>query len=191
MRKGFIVAALLVVVIGGLYAYLRLSVQGGGGAGEISLSGSEEPSSDTSMTREVDLYFADSSGRRLALERREVAGTGRQGLLRAVIEELVKGPVGEDRVRTLPETTQVKAVYFQDATVWVDLGASIVDEHPGGAWTEVLTVYSIVNTITENFTEVDQVQIIVDGRERETLAGHVDISGPLPGRVQLLSGEWE
>ena len=108
-----------------------------------------------------------------------------------MVEELVKGPSGENRVRTLPETVQIREVFSKDGTVWVDLGASIVDEHPGGAWTEVLTVYSIVNTVTENFSEVKLVHIIVDGRERETLAGHVDISVPLTGRVQLLAGEWE
>jgi spore germination protein GerM len=139
----------------------------------------------------VDLFFADSSGRRLALERREITGMGLEGILHAALEELVKGPTGDNRVRTVPETTQIKAVFVRDSTVWVDLGGSVVEEHPGGAWTEILTTYSIINTITENFGEIELVHIIIDGRERETLAGHVDISTPLPGRVQLLAGEWE
>ncbi len=190
MKRYVIIAAVLTALIGAYYGYSRLTTPQGGDGG-INLSRSGEPASDVSLTREVDLFFADSSGRRLALERREITGKDRDGLLQAVIEELVKGPSGENRMRTLPETVQVREVFSRDDTVWVDLGGSIVDEHPGGAWTEVLTVYSIVNTVTENFSEVEMVHIIVDGRERETLAGHVDISVPLAGRVPLLAGEWD
>ncbi len=190
MKRYVIIAAVVTVLIGAYYGYFSLTAPQGG-EGSINLSRSDEPTSDVSLTREVDLFFADSSGRRLALERREITGTGRDGLLQTVVEELVKGPSGENRVRTLPETVQVREVFSREDIVWVDLGASIVDEHPGGAWTEVLTVYSIVNTVTENFSEVKLVHIIVDGRERETLAGHVDISVPLTGRIQLLAGEWE
>jgi hypothetical protein len=70
-------------------------------------------------------------------------------------------------------------------------GSSLRDEHPGGAWTEVLAVYSLVNTLVENFSDVKQVQILIDGNESETLAGHVDISRPLMSRIQLLAGDWE
>ena len=190
MKKYVIIGAVVTVLIGAYYGYLHLTAPERGDGG-INLSRSGEPASDVALTREVDLFFADSSGRRLALERREITGTGRDGLLQAVIEELVKGPSGENRMRTMPETAQIREVFSRDDLVWVDLGASIVGEHPGGAWTEVLTVYSIVNTVTENFSEVKLVQLIVEGRERETLAGHVDISVPLAGRVQLLAGDWD
>ena len=137
------------------------------------------------------LFFADTTGRRLSLERREITGDSREDLLKKVIEELIKGPVDEDRIRTFPEVTLVRAVYAREQTVWVDLGGAVQDEHPGGAWTEVLAVYSIVNTLTENFTDVSRVQILINGRESETFAGHVDISKPLTSRIQLLAGDWE
>jgi len=190
MRRGATILLLLLVVTGALYAYFHF-IAPSADQGSITLSPSRDTASTELSSREVDLFFADSSGRRLALERREVSGMGQEGILRAALEELVKGPSGDNRVRTVPETTQIRAVFVRDATVWVDLAGSIVEEHPGGAWTEILTAYSIINTLTENFSEVELVHIIVDGRERDTLAGHVDISAPLSGRVQLLAGEWE
>ena len=190
MRRSSIILLLLLVAAGALYGYFRFFAPGAD-QGSITLSPSRDTASTESNSREVDLFFADSSGRRLALERREISGTGQEGILRAALEELVKGPSGDNRVRTVPETTQIRAVFTRDTTVWVDLAGSIAEEHPGGAWTEILSTYSIVNTLTENFGEVELVHIIVDGRERDTLAGHVDISTPLSGRVQLLAGDWE
>jgi germination protein M len=141
--------------------------------------------------REVDLYFADVTGRRLSIERREVTGENREDLYARVMEELVNGPEDPIRLRTLPVTTQVRTVYYRDGTVWVDLDSAVRDEHPGGTWTEVLAVYSVVNTLTENFSDVQWVQILIEGDEHDTLAGHVDISVPLAGRTQLLAGDWE
>jgi spore germination protein GerM len=143
------------------------------------------------QTREVDLYFADSAGRRLSIERREISGENREDLLERIVEELVRGPEDPARMRTLPETTQVRTVYFRDDTVWVDLDSAVRDEAPGGTWTEVLAVYSVVNTLVENFSDIKQVQILIEGSESDTMAGHVDISGPLASRIQLLAGDWE
>jgi hypothetical protein len=45
--------------------------------------------------------------------------------------------------------------------------------------TELLTVYTIVNAITTNLPDVQSVQILIDGHEVDTLAGHVDLRRPL------------
>ena len=51
--------------------------------------------------------------------------------------------------------------------------------HPGGTVNELLTVYTIVNALTANLPAVTTVQLLVDGREVDTLAGHVDLRRPL------------
>jgi hypothetical protein len=51
--------------------------------------------------------------------------------------------------------------------------------HPGGSMNELFTVYTIVNVITTNFQDVQNVQLLIDGREVDTLAGHVDLRKPL------------
>jgi spore germination protein GerM len=190
LKKNFIAALILIVTVAAVYAFIRLTLPDRTltppGEGGISM-----PAASLPQTRQMDLFFADLTGNRLSLERREVTGENREDLLKNAVEELLKGPADETRMRTLPEAVLVRAVFTREQTVWVDLGGSIQDEHPGGAWTEVLAVYSIVNTLTENFTDISDVQILINGRESDTFAGHVDISTPLKSRIQLLAGEWE
>ena len=58
--------------------------------------------------------------------------------------------------------------------------------HPGGSMTELLTVHAIVNAVTANLPAVQRVQILVDGREVDTLAGHVDVRRPLGRDTSLV-----
>ena len=190
MKRNVLAAVVLILVVGGVYLFISSTLPGRKvsppGEGVLSKPILSEP-----QGREVDLYFADLAGRRLSIERREVTGDNRDDLLKHVVEELIKGPNSANRIRTLPESTLVRAVFTLEQTVWVDLGGSVHDEHPGGAWTEVLAVYSVVNSLTENFADISRVQILINGRETETFAGHVDISKPLENRIQLLAGDWE
>ncbi|MGD8353699.1 MAG: GerMN domain-containing protein [Pseudomonadota bacterium] len=191
MKRNIIAAVIIIVVVAAAYGFLRLMTSPDRALsppGEVDLG---QTAASMPESREMDLFFADTTGRRLSIERREVAGENREETVKHIIEELIKGPSDDTRLRTLPDSILVRAVFSEGGTVWVDFGGSIQDEHPGGAWTEVLAVYSIVNSVTENFTDVNEVQILINGRESETFAGHVDISEPLQNRIQLLSGEWE
>ena len=51
--------------------------------------------------------------------------------------------------------------------------------HPGGTLNELLTVYTIVNALTVNLPAVTAVQVLVDGKEVDTLSGHIDLRQPL------------
>ena len=64
----------------------------------------------------------------------------------------------------------------------VDLSASFVDAHPSGIEPETLTLLSIIGTLHANFPEISQVRFLVDGQQRDTLAGHADLT-----RVYLAS----
>jgi hypothetical protein len=61
----------------------------------------------------------------------------------------------------------------------VDLSPEISSGHEGGSLEEILTVYALVNALTTNLPAVERVQILVAGREVDTLAGHVDLRRPL------------
>ena len=62
---------------------------------------------------------------------------------------------------------------------YVDLGGTIVSGHSGGSLDEALAVYAIVNAVTVNLPEIRAVQILIDGRQVDTLAGHIDLRYPL------------
>jgi hypothetical protein len=64
----------------------------------------------------------------------------------------------------------------------VDLSGSFVDAHPSGIEPETLTLLSIIATLHTNFPQIAQVRFLVDGQQRDTLAGHADLT-----RVYLAS----
>ena len=89
-------------------------------------------------------------------------------------------PVPESVVSVIPPGTTLKGFYLSPQGVaFVDLSAAASRAHPGGALDEIFTVYSIVNTLTDNLPAIVAVQLLVDGHQVDTLAGHVDVRRPL------------
>ena len=58
----------------------------------------------------------------------------------------------------------------------VDLSGSFVAAHPSGIEPETLTLLSIIETLHANFPQLTQVRFLVDGQQRDTLAGHADLT---------------
>lgn len=125
---------------------------------------------------EVNLYFSDSQAMYLVPEKRKIPQT--PSLARQAVIELIKGPESSDFYTTIPEGTQVNEVYIADGIAYIDLSEEIFKNHPGGSSGELMTVYSIVNTLTE-IPPIKSVQILVEGNEMKSLVGHIDISMPL------------
>ena len=57
-----------------------------------------------------------------------------------------------------------------------DLNGAFADGHRSGILVEDLTIASLIHTISANTPGILRVRILVDGKERETLAGHADLS---------------
>lgn len=125
---------------------------------------------------EVNLYFSDSQAMYLVPEKRKIPQT--PSLARQAVIELIKGPESSDFYTTIPEGTQVNEVYIAGDIAYIDLSEEIFKNHPGGSSGELMTVYSIVNTLTE-IPPIKSVQILVEGNEMKSLVGHIDISMPL------------
>ena len=51
--------------------------------------------------------------------------------------------------------------------------------HTGGSLDEALAVFALVNALTVNLPDITAVQILIDGKEVDTLAGHIDLRHPL------------
>jgi hypothetical protein len=64
----------------------------------------------------------------------------------------------------------------------IDLRSSFVNQHPSGVEVESLTLLSILGTLHANIPQIEQVRFLVDGRSRETLAGHADLLRTYPSR---------
>ncbi|HWE84179.1 MAG TPA: GerMN domain-containing protein [Terracidiphilus sp.] len=58
----------------------------------------------------------------------------------------------------------------------INLKGSFAASHPSGLETETLTVLSICGTLHANLPRVTEVRFLVDGQQRESLAGHADLT---------------
>ena len=176
------------------WAPLMARVFSGAGEGGGEADGAAEGGAPAEAARAVEsqinvkLFFqaADRSG--LVIEERAVAlapELSRQ--VRTVVEELARGSrIGLQP--TLPAATRVLDVFVSARGVaYVDLSKEVAQQHPGGSEAELITVYSVVNSLTANFPAVKRVQILVDDRPTPTLAGHVDLTRPLPADLTFLA----
>jgi hypothetical protein len=136
----------------------------------------------------VRLYFEAPDREGLLPEEREVAfSPDLAQQLRTVVEELARGST-TGLVATLPTGTRVLDVFVQARGVaCVNLSAEAASGLPGGSRAELLTVYSVVNTIVTNFPAVGRVQIAVNDHAVPSLGGHVDLSRPLPPDMTLVA----
>jgi hypothetical protein len=98
---------------------------------------------------------------------------------RRIVEAQVSAPP-DGQVSTIPVGTTVRSVFLTEGgRAYVDLGGPIITGHAGGTLSETLTVYAIVNALTVNLPDVTAVQILVDGKEVDSLTGHLDLRSPL------------
>ena len=126
------------------------------------------------------LIFAVKGDRGLRLEPRDLPRprTLRESI-RLVLEELILGS-RTGLVETLPRTSKVLEIFLDgQGTAYVDFSKEISTDHPGGVWTESMTVASVVQTLTSNFESVRKVAFLIEGKTAETLTGHIDIQRPL------------
>jgi len=135
----------------------------------------------------VNLYFADNDRLFLTAESRTVPNTKDPSILgRHIIEALIRGPQ-KGLARTVPEAAALRAIYItENGRAYVDLKDGIMAHHPGGSKSELMTIYSIVNSLVLNVPAIHSVKIIVEGRESMSLAGHIDLRYPFKANMLIV-----
>ena len=128
------------------------------------------------------LYYVGDDGLRLTGVERDVAyGEGTLAQAREIVTAQL-APVVDPLVSAIPAGTTLRAMYLTEGgEAFVDLSREAASAHQGGTVNELLTIYTIVNALTTNLPAVKSVQLLVDGKEVDTLAGHVDLRRPLAG----------
>jgi len=126
------------------------------------------------------LFYVSDAGTKLTGIERDVAYAENAAEQAREIVAAQVGPVAEPLVSAVPAGTTLRALFITDkGQAFVDLSREVAAAHPGGTVNELLTVYTIVNAVTANLPAVASVQLLVDGKEVDTLAGHVDLRRPL------------
>ena len=163
----FLILLILFIAFAAFYICNR---EGGG----ILIDGKEE----------VKLYFSTRDAMYLEAELRKI-DAGKSNKYIETITELIKGPESKELNATIPAGVRIRNIRIEGKTAYLDFNQALVDNHWGGSTGEIMTIYSIVNTITQ-FPEIDYAKILVEGQEIETLAGHLDISVALEADQNLI-----
>ncbi len=147
---------------------------------------SAEPEAERKIN--VKLFFETQDGAGLLSEERSVPFSNELSQqVRVVVEELIRGS-DTGLVSPLASETRVLEVFVSARGVaFVDLSKEAPAGVSGGSKAELLAVYALVNSVTANFPSVRRVQILIDDRPVPTLAGHVDLSRPLPPDMTFLA----
>jgi hypothetical protein len=129
---------------------------------------------------QATLFYVSNDGSSLLPTSREVVyGATPAAQARHIVDAQVQAPP-EGRRSAIPTGTTVRDLFLTGrGEAYVDLGGAFVSGHSGGSLDEALAVYAIVNAITVNLPDISSVQILVDGKEVDTLAGHIDLRHPL------------
>ena len=187
-KKLILTGALFLLCIVLVIVFFTLGVKDSSEAGNRGLLTDPETGEGQEVAkRPVTLYFVSEDDSLLHPEVREVLerpSVGEMG--RQVVEELLLGSQ-KGLICPFPPETKLREFYLsEEGVAYVDFSREIRDGHLKGSSADVATVYSLVNSLVENFEEIKRVFILIDGRETQTLGGHIDLTRPFESRKDLI-----
>jgi hypothetical protein len=132
----------------------------------------------TGPTEKVLLYVAqDDDGSLRARPAQIPMPSGRQQRAEELARALISLYLEKNSPHVIGAGTEVRSVFLVDpGGAVIDMNGAFADSHRSGVLVEELTVASLIHTITANTPNILRVKILIDGKERETLAGHADLS---------------
>ena len=154
----------------------------------------DEPAFEaTAPRKKVVLFFASTEvDGQLEAEERDIYASEEVTLeAKQILVALIKGSFS-GHMPALPPETRLREVHWAEAGLLVvDITGDASVRHPGGITGEVSSIYSVVNSLTYNLPGVSEVQILIDGGEADTLAGHIDVRRPLPQDLSMTALQHE
>ncbi|MGA8311050.1 MAG: GerMN domain-containing protein [Terriglobales bacterium] len=129
-------------------------------------------------TEQVTLFVAyDDPGALRAQAASIPLPAGRQERAQELLRALLGLYLDKSSSHALGPGSEVREVYLVDPGLAViDVNDAFADGHRSGVLIEELTVASLVQTLASNIPGINRVKILVGGKDRETLAGHADLS---------------
>jgi spore germination protein GerM len=185
------VLAMALLVTAGCDPNNEKGTPGGSSAAISGNSGTSAGSTPSSSGTEkatkkmnIKVYYPDEQGMKLIAVKRTIKADDSAKYTEAV-KSLLQGPKDKGQIAVIPKQTKLKGVKVKGDIAYVDFSQDLVKKFTGGSTGEEMLVGSVVNTLTE-FPEIKKVQILVEGKEIETLAGHMDLSNPIGRMAGLL-----
>ena len=129
-------------------------------------------------TETVTLYVADDASGALRAQSAQIPlPSGRQQRAEELLRALLRIYQQPGAAHPLSPASDIRSIYLvEPGGAVIDLNKAFADEHRSGILSEQLTVNSLVKTLAANAPGIQRVRILVEGKTRETLAGHADLS---------------
>jgi hypothetical protein len=140
---------------------------------------SDRPGEPAAPRISARLFYVSDDGASLTAVERDVPLAATPATQARAIVDAQLAPVDPPLVSAIPAGTTVRAVFLTGREAYVDLSGEAITAHAGGSTAEALAVYTIVHALTTNLPAVTAVQILIDGKEVDTLAGHLSLRRPL------------
>ncbi len=131
----------------------------------------------------ISLYFADKDAAKLQLERRSVVQNDKEPVEKIVINELMRGSLSSG-LKLIPAEAKLISTEIKDGVCFVNFSKEFTDKRVAGSSSELLTIYSIVNTLTE-LENIDKVQFLIEGQKVETY-GEIVFDEPFVKNEELI-----
>jgi spore germination protein GerM len=181
-RRILLFSAIAILVIAGSWWLVRAAIHRRSADAGTTAATTQAGATGTTAARKITatLYFVSEDGMNLVGVQREVpfGETVIDQARQIVIAQLAAPP--DPFASALPPSTTLRTLYLTErGDAFVDLSSDARTKHTGGALDELFAVYAIVNALTTNLPAITRVQILIDGKEVDTLAGHVDLRHPL------------
>lgn len=129
--------------------------------------------------QQITVFLPDDS--KGTLFRRQITATlPEEPTLRArqIIHVLIGKWQENDSLHAIGNAADVNAVFLlnNNKTAVIDVNGAFADQHRSGVLVEELTLAAIAKTLGANLPGVTEMRVVVNGKERETLAGHADLT---------------
>ncbi|MCL2817701.1 MAG: GerMN domain-containing protein [Clostridiales bacterium] len=151
----------------------------------IDVPGDPQPQNPVNPVRmvQLSLYFAAPDGMSLQKETRLIPMV--EGIARATVNELIRGPQEGNLRAALPVGTVLKDINIKDGVCILDFN-SVFKNGLTTAEEETLAVFSIVNSLS-HFGSINEVKILVEGKEISRLAGAINVMLPIPPNFDIVT----
>ena len=171
------VAALLVLVVS-MGIYLRHMRRQAGALDAAAANSLPVAPPASGPTETVTLYVADDEAGMLRARAAQIPlPGGRQQRAEELLRALLRIYQQPGAAHPLSPAADLRSIYLVDpGAAVIDLNSAFADQHRSGILSEQLTVNSLVDTLAINVPGIQRVNILVEGKPRDTLAGHADLT---------------
>lgn len=190
MRLRNILAIVLTVLCVAMLAGCDEQGKAGSGSSQAvtsessSSSAASSAASQKAAVMDISVYYPDVNATGLVAVTKTVKAQEAEKY-KAAVEALLAGTDDKKLTAVFPKKAKLRKVSVSGGVAKVDFDKNLISGFVGGSTGEEMLVGSLVNTLTE-FPEIKKVQILVEGKEIDSLSGHLDLSRPVERMPELI-----